>query len=140
VRAENREPVVIEAAEVSQTVLGRKSFGARRRVHSSVQGILELISHRGRLGAAIRERNNAVTCTFPDQLLERFKDLFDKNVIAEGLVSYREDGTPISITEVSSIKEKPVGKSLLEFIGAAPDLTGGLPVDDFFSKMRGHGD
>jgi hypothetical protein len=139
VRAGNRDPVIISAAEVGQTIVGRKVLQAKRRFHASVQGKLELISHRGKLASAIRERGNAITCTFPDEMLERFKDLFDKNVIAEGMVSYRDDGTPISITEVSSIEEKPLGKSLIEFIGAAPDLTGGLSVDDFFSKMRGHG-
>ena len=73
-------------------------------------------------------------------MLERIKDLFDKTVVAEGLVSYRDDGTPISITEISSVREKIGGKSLIEFVGTAPDFTGDLSTEDFISKIRGHGD
>ena len=140
VRAENREPLTIEAAEVGETVMGRKRLRARRRVHSSVEGRLELISHRGRLRAAIKEHrtNISVQCVFPDEMLETIRPMFDRRVIAGGLVSYRGDGTPISITDITSLTERKTGRPLEDFIGAAPDLTGGLSTDDFMSKIRGH--
>ena len=140
VRAENREPLVIEAAEVGETVVARKGLHPRRRIHSSIEGRLELISHRGKLGAAIRERRNAVQCTFPDEMLEKIKNLFDKIVVAEGLVSYRDDGTPISITDIKTLNEKKPGRDLLDFLGSAPDFTGGLSTEEFISKIREHGD
>jgi len=140
VHAENREPLVIEAAEISETVMARKPLKSRQRLRSSVEGRLELISHRGRLRASIKEYGTTtdVQCMFPDGMLEQIKHLFDRRVIAEGLVSYRENGTPISITDVTNLSERKSGRPLEDFIGAAPDLTGGLSTDDFMSKMRGY--
>lgn len=141
VHAENRHPIKIEAAEIGETITSKKRLRAYRRVHSSVEGRLELISHRGKLRAAIKDSqtNISVQCTFPDEMVESMKHLFDKNVIAEGLVSYRGDGTPASITEISSVKEKSGGRPLIEFIGTAPNFTGDLSTEDFISKIRGHG-
>src|SRR6266404_6228021 len=127
VRAENRQPLVIQAAEISETVNARKLIlRPHRRVHSSIEGKLELISHRGKLRAAIKDSrtNRDVKCTIPDEMVEDMKRLFDRRVTAEGLVSYRDDGTPISITEISTLRGKKPDKSLLDYFGSAPDFAG----------------
>lgn len=40
------------------------------------------------------------------------------------------------ITQVKNIIERTSGKSLLDFIGAAPDFTGGEDEDEFMARMR----
>jgi hypothetical protein len=142
IRAEKKDPLVIEAAEIGKRVFAQRKPRARQRVRASVEGRLELISHRGILRAAIKEfdTNAVIQCTFPDAMLEKIKTMFDRRVVAEGLVSYRENGTPISITGVTRLIERKSGRPLEDFIGAAPDLTGGLTTDEFMSKIRGYDD
>jgi hypothetical protein len=70
-------------------------------------------------------------------MLEDMKDLFDKRVIVDGIVSYRENGEPISITKITSVVERKQSKPLKDFIGAAPDLTGGASSEEFIARIRG---
>ena len=106
---------------------------------SSVEGNLELLSHRGQLRAAIKEigSGNSIWCSIPDEMLEQFKPLFDKRVIVEGLVNYRENGSAVSVTNVTQIRERKSSKSLLEYVGTSPNLTGGLSTDEFMDQIRG---
>jgi hypothetical protein len=71
-------------------------------------------------------------------MVERIKPLFDARIVAEGMVNYRDDGTPISITDVTRLMAKGSGKPLDAFIGSAPDLTGGLSTEEFMSRLRGY--
>jgi hypothetical protein len=137
IRVENHAPVIIESAQVSEYFTAKRK--TTKRMISSVEGRLELISHRGKLRAAIQDLTNpqnSVSCSFGDDMVEKIKHLFDKRVLAEGLVSYRENGTPISITQIRNIIERTSGKSLLDFIGAAPDFTGGQDEDEFMARIR----
>lgn len=137
VRAEDRRPVTITTAEIGKRVTGK--LISRRCAYSSVEGRLELISHRGKLRAAVKENvtDCVVQCTFSDELLDVIKELFDKRVVVEGLVNYRENGEPISITKVSSVTERKHGAPLRDFIGSAPDITGGVSSDEFIARLRG---
>lgn len=137
VRAEQGKPITITSAEVSQRVIGRAA--RRRTAYSSIEGKLELISHRGRLRAAIKENLSGIVvqCIFPDEMIEEIKDLFDKKVVLEGQITYRENGEPISATRVSSVIERKPGRPLRDYIGAAPDLTGGVSSEEFIARIRG---
>src|SRR3989442_4927448 len=116
-------------------------FHARRvrRVRSSVEGVLELISRRASaLRVGIREHNTGryVRCTLStDEWLGRLRDLnlFDRRVIVEGRVAYDEEGHPLSIVDVTEITPRESGKPLREFKGGVPDLTGGPATEDFIA-------
>lgn len=106
---------------------------------SSIEGNLVFVAHLGTPRAIVRERTTdaAVWCSVPEHLHDTFVSLFGKQVILEGWVHYRStDGHPITITDVASIRQRPVGRPLEEFIGAIPHLTGGLGDDEFVAVMR----
>lgn len=111
----------------------------RRLVHSSVEGTLQLIAKRGHLRAIIKDRATGaeVHCTFPDDMADTVADYCTKRVIVEGMVYYRAtDGHPVSITDITSIHERRVGRPLLEFVGTLPHLTGCLTDDACTEAMR----
>lgn len=143
VEATGRETLVIREARLDQIVVGR----ARRRVFSSVDGVLELISHprRGKnLQAGLRESLSGryVRCSLDadrwrDELRER--SLWDKRVSLYGRVAYDEEGAPRSIIDVSEIREPASEVDLRDFRGAAPDLVGDLTLDDAIGYLRENG-
>lgn len=137
VRVQDRIPIVIGSEEVMRPSAVTKS--RRKKLFSSIEGKLDLLSHRGRLQAVIKEHTTGhlIHCYFDETKLEMVKPLFDKRVMAEGMVNYRADGTPASITDISNIRERRIGRPLAEFIGAAPDFTGGEDITDFMERLRG---
>lgn len=70
-------------------------------------------------------------------MIDEIKGLFDRRIVAEGVVHYREDGTPVSITSITSVRERRQGRPLEEFIGATPSLTGGLSPEEFLATVHG---
>ena len=100
---------------------------------------MDVVSVRGRLKASITEHNTRqiVKCSLSDDMFEAVKSVLKKRVVVEGMVTYREGGTPISISDVTLIRERKHGRNLDEFIGAAPNLTGGLDTEEFLEKLRG---
>ena len=140
VRVQDGIPLVIESEEVTRSLVTsavRKS--RRKKLFSSIEGKLDLLSHRGKLQAVIKEHTTGhlIRCYFDETKLEMIKPLFDKRVMVEGMVNYRADGSPASITEIINIRERRVGRPLAEFIGAAPDFTGGEDITDFMARLRG---
>jgi hypothetical protein len=137
VQADQAPPVVITAAETVELATAGKR--RRRLVHSAVDGRLDLISKRGRLRATIKDHSTGaeVQCSFPDEMIDTVTSLFTKRVVAEGLVHYRADGRPISITNVTSIRERRAGRPLEDLIGATPDLAGGIAPEEFIALLRG---
>lgn len=135
VKAEDLPEVFIDAAEVSELVMGTPRL---RRVRSTVEGDLEVISRRGGLRASLKEMNsnNLVSITFSEDMKEKVKGLWDKRVLVEGMVNYRSDGSAISVNDVDYIEERIPGPPLSTFIGAAPDLTGGLSDEEFIAEMH----
>ncbi len=126
--------VFIDVAEVGDLGAGTRL----RRVHSTVEGELEVISRRGGLRASLKElnSNNIVSIMFSEDMKEKVKGLWDKRVLVGGMVSYRSDGSAISVNQVDYIEERLPGPPLSTFIGAAPDLTGGRSDEDFIEEMR----
>lgn len=136
VKAENHKPVKITSARLPEMVI---SSGAKiASVHSSVAGELDLILHRHSLKAAITERGtgNIVQVKFPDEMLDEIKRLFKHLVNAEGIVKYRADGSPSSITLTAPPRALRKGKPLIEYLGAAPDIAGGLSPEEFVERIR----
>lgn len=138
VDATNHEPLVIREARIDQIVRAK----GVRRVYSSVEGVLELISHKGptvRAGVREHRTNRYVQCSFSaEDWLEPLKDggYWDKRVVIEGRVAYNDDGEATSVVDVTRIDVREPGRPLREFEGSAPDLTGGVPTDDFVARLR----
>lgn len=136
VKADNQRPVKITSARLPEVVLAGAS--KTTSTYSTVEGVLDLISHRHTLRAAITERGtgNIVQVKFPDELLEEVKRMFKKNVLAEGIVKYRADGTPVSVTLSAPPRERAKGRPLIEYLGAAPDIADGLSPEEFIERIR----
>ena len=124
----------------------RMSISVDARSHrefSSIDGLLDLISIRGRPHFSMQEHGTGqrVRCVFPDEMISTVKAALGHRVVVEGLVHYRWDGAPLSVSGVTSlfIRQKS-SKPLDEFIGCLPDFTGGIPPGDYIASMRGRED
>ena len=116
---------------------------AVRRVYSSVEGVLEMVSRRGKtVRAGLREHGTGayVKCRLDaDEWFGELRDraLWGKRVLVEGRVAYDEEGTPLSIVDVTSVTERESGPQISEYRGSVPDLTGGLSTEEFIAQVRG---
>ena len=116
---------------------------AVRRVYSAVDGVLEVIACRGKtVMAGIREHGTGAyvkCCLAADEWFDELRDraLWGKRVLVEGRVAYDEGGTPLSIVDVTSVIERKSGPRIRDFRGSVPNLTGGLPTEDFIARVRG---
>ncbi len=114
-----------------------------RRVYSSVEGILEMVARRGEtVRTAIREHGTGAyvrCCLAADEWFDELRDraLWGKRVLVEGRVAYDEAGTPLSITDVTSVIERESGPRIRDFRGSSPNLTGGLSTEEFIAMLRG---
>ena len=134
-----RPPLEIKEARIEQLFTGQ----AVRRVYSSVEGILEMVARRGKtVRAGLREHGTGayVKCRLAaDEWFDRLRDdaLWGKRVLVEGRVAYDEEGTPLSIVDVTSVIERESGPRIRGFRGSAPNLTGGLSTEEFIARVRG---
>ena len=136
IQAEDLPEVVIESAEVSEVIVSQRP---RQRVRSTIEGQLEQISKRGtEVKGSLKELNsdNRVTIHFSEDMKEELRGLWEKRVLVQGMVSYRTNGSAISVKDVDYLEERMPGPALTTYIGAAPDLTGGLTDEEFIAEMR----
>lgn len=136
IAATDVEPLRIQQANIGGIVTSKPS---RRRVYSAVEGVLRMIAGGDKtIRAGLKERGTGVSVkvTLEGEWHERVRDLWDRLVVVEGRVAYRDDGRPLSIVDVSDIRQRPPGRPLLEFERAAPDLTGTSSTDDFIARAR----
>ena len=116
----------------------------KRRVKASVEGVLEMVSHKGEtIIAGVREHRtrNYVRCLLTveqwrDDLRQR--NLWDRRVLVYGAVAYDHEGIPLSIRDVTEIVERDTGLNIRDFQGAAPGILGNHEVDEFISRLRGN--
>ena len=134
-----RPPLEIQEARIEQLFTGQ----VVRRVYSSVEGVLEMVSRRGKtVRAGLREHGTGayVKCRLDaDEWFDELRDgaLWGKRVLVEGRVAYDEEGTPLSIVDVTSVIERESGPRIRDFRGSVPDLTGGLSTEEFVARVRG---
>lgn len=131
-------------ARVSQGVGVRAEYaregGGSRRSRGSLIGRLEVISaRRGKktFGLYTTATGPAVRCFFGPELQPRVMNAFEMRVVAEGIITRRPDGQPISILldqfEVIPDDGRPTVDDLR---GSQPDITGGLDSVDFIRQQR----
>jgi hypothetical protein len=141
IAATGHDPVVIEKANLAgKMVTGRQS---RRRIWSSVEGVMRMISGGEKvIRAGIREHGSGtyVVCALDAEAWhEKVRGWWDQRVIVDGRVAYADDGRPLSIIDVTDIRPRPSGPPLTDFLGVAPGLARRGSDDDVIAEMRGHG-
>jgi hypothetical protein len=131
---DNRPPLLIQNVKLLEEY-GRKE---PRPEYGSIEGILDLVSVRGNLHFSVEDRitGRRISCTIGRHLLQAAKDALEKRVVVEGLI-HSKNGRPTSITDVSSIWQRPEPKrSLEELVGSHPDFTGGQDSADYVRRLR----
>ena len=122
VQVDGEEPVEVREANLGERITSKQAL---RRVHSSVEGVLQMIAHQGPvIHAGIREHGTRayVRCRLAhNEWYDRVRGLWDARVVVEGRVAYDPAGRALSIIDVTSITLREGGK-LRDFRGAAPDL------------------
>jgi hypothetical protein len=137
VQASAEAPVVIEKPVLDHSL----EIADKRGFHesSSVEGVLDLISVRGRPHFSIKDRLSlrAVRCRVPDEMFDEVRAALGENVVVEGIVKYRQDGTPVSISAITKIwRGTATPVPLHELRGSTPDLTGGLSAGEYVRRIR----
>lgn len=114
--------------------------GGTRRSVGSLIGRLEVISaRRGRktFGLYTAQTGPAVKCFFGPELQPRVMDAFDRRVLAEGIITRKADGQPVSIL-VGQFEEIPDDSrpTVDDLLGSQPNITGGLGSVEFIRQQR----
>lgn len=141
VYTDNDGPKVITTANLDEDASQEQIVGLppRRRVYSSIEGVLRQLTASGRPGytAAIRDRlsNADVRFSFGHEHLEEIKNLFDKNVVAEGLIVFNGNA-PQRFVETPTIRGRARNKPLRSFKGALPGFTDGETAEDFLERLN----
>ncbi len=111
----------------------------RRKVYSAIEGVLKRLSVEGkhRYTAAIKDRYTAavVEFRFGQEHLEAIGKLFDKNVVAEGVILFAGD-FPLRFLDVPSISERARNTPLRSFVGVLPLLPDGEMAEDFLERLN----
>jgi hypothetical protein len=130
VGASGRESFDIRKVYVGRTVRGKTP---RRRVFSSVEGLLRMIAGgENVIKAGLREHGTGayVSVTLDRETWhERVRDTWDQRVVIDGRVTYSPDGKPLSVVDVTDIRIRAKGRPLAEFEGATDDYVGMLRGD-----------
>lgn len=138
-------PTTVSVTDEPDVVLDPDESGARHafrahRVFSTVEGAIKSFNDRGgwteaRLIEIFTGR--VVWLRLTDAQGDKVAPLYKRRVIVEGFVAYDPGGHPVSITGITRLEPRtPHG--LVESIGVSPNLSGGLPAEDFISRMKGH--
>jgi hypothetical protein len=135
IETEGALPVTIDRVVVRKEIgrpVGYTEF-------TSIDGELDLISVRGRPSFTIQEHGTGkrIRCVFPDDMMPVVKDALGRRAVVEGIVRFREDGTPISINNITSLEVRPEPtRPIEELVGSIPNLTGGVSAVDYIRELR----
>jgi hypothetical protein len=136
VEAINRDPIVIDRQQPLAAPSIARPLSVER---SEIDGALDVISVRGRPHFVLFEHgtNQRVNCVLPDELMPRVKEALGRRVVVEGMVRYRVNGRPLSVTDVTTFTILP-DPTLSEddLAGAIPNISGDLPTGEFVYQAR----
>ena len=135
VRTDDGEETRIDSAVISERV-GKQKV---RRVYSSVEGHLAMLSDRGSyIAGRIIEHSSgrSILARFSPDLADSVSTMFKHNVLAYGMVAYDGGGYPTSIVEIREIEQRDRNVSLAESIDTARSLIGPMGLDEILELMR----
>ncbi|MGH7813131.1 MAG: hypothetical protein ACREQI_03915 [Candidatus Binataceae bacterium] len=137
VEVSGQQPLLIDHV-VIQEELGR---GETKTERASIDGLLDLISVRGgALKFEITEHGTKrkIVCAIDQEsLLKRATKALGQRVVAEGVLQLKADGTPRQLSQITEIWKRPAAVPIAGLRGAVPNLTGGIPAEEFIRKIRG---
>ena len=140
VETPGQEPILIEPSPSQRIEM--KTPRRRREILTawgSVDGRLDLISVHRRPYFAIYEHgsSNRIRCMFPDDWTDTVKEFLSYRVIVEGKLRYRRDGSVATLERPTAIDAVPEPRrSLEEFRGALPGISGELSSADYIRQLR----
>lgn len=113
----------------------------RRQVYSSIEGVLRMLSApslKHGYTASIRDQitDASVQFSFDHEHVEEVRELFDKNVVAEGVIVFKESGVPHRFVGMPTIRERTRNKPLRSFVGVLPALSDGEMAEDFLERLN----
>jgi len=113
----------------------------RRHALGSVEGKLELISVHGpkpRFNVYQRGTHKAVSCVFPETMLNESIEALGRRVIAIGVVYYNAKNEPVRlVVERLRVLRRESELPSIEAIGGSdPDFTGGVSTAEYLRSMR----
>jgi len=111
----------------------------RRRGYASVEGVLRMLSSSGKgYTASIKDRvtDASVKFSFTHEYLEMIKGLFDKNVVAEGMIVFTQNGVPHHFIETPTLHERARNTPLRSFLEVLPALPDGEMAEDFLERLN----
>ena len=135
VGADSREAIVTgRLAENVRELVGQKS-----EVLGSVEGVLEMITLRGRgyFNVYSDVTGKATKCYFDSEMIDTAKDALGRRVIVTGLIRSfpLEEGQEMA--RINSVEILPSDDDLPtpdEVMGLIPDLTGGKPSEQYLKE------
>lgn len=105
--------------------------------YSSLEGKLDLISVRKSPQFSIGVRGGRIVrCSFRSNDMEKVKKALGRDVVAEGWVRFRMDGTPFSIRDAMIQELGEESRTLDQLAGSAPRLGGKRSAESYVRFLR----
>lgn len=144
-RAEGRDVVSIESNYPTDSPVASAGAAAVDEPYEDIgaaSGVIELIGSIPRLYFVLRERNTdrPVPVYFTEVHQALVLEGYRHRVEVTGRIRHDGNGTPLSIDDIISLELLPSRADLPSpesFIGALPNLTGGLTLDEYLDHIRG---
>jgi len=118
----------------------RRAIEPASTAWSSVVGVLDVISvrrERRRIGL-LMDQGRAVVCDVKRLPREAVISAFEQRVIAAGHLKRNSSGQPVSLdVETLEVLDSPPPVVARDLLGVAPDLTGGLSIEEYMAVLRG---
>jgi hypothetical protein len=137
IEAIGHEPLLIKRTRDEHI---KKSRRETYSAWSSIDGKLDVISVHRQPSFVIYEHGtqHRIRCVFPDEWLDRVKDYLGLRVMVEGFVYYREDGSPVMLSQPTSIERVPIPKQedISVYRGSLSGITGGMSSYEYVRQLR----
>lgn len=134
IESDGAPPLLIEQVTLRQQ-FGKRGFPSER---TSVDGVIDLISVRGRLLFTIDEHGTGrrLPCHVGEKFLAKAKEALARRAVVEGLLIYDRNGVPTQIRDVTDIWIRPAGRDVRELVGSLPQFSGKLSGGEYVRRMR----
>ena len=106
---------------------------------SAIDGMLQIINVHAFPHFVLYEHGTGrrIRCNLPDEHLKKVKDNLNERVVVEGMVRYREDGSAISVRDITDIRRvMPPEHEIEQLRGVIPGFTDGVPAGEFVRRLR----
>jgi len=118
----------------------RRAIEPASTAWSSLVGVLDVISvrHERRRIGLLTDHGRAVVCDVKRLPREAVMSAFEQRVVAAGRLKRNSSGQPVSLdVEALEVLDSPPPVVARDLLGAAPNLTGGLSVEEYMAVLRG---